>query len=145
MKTFFAYLMVCMTFFSIFIVYGWFNFTQTVQNRVDNSLESYREVAIDWDEIEIRAVMSILDSGESMDIIRSELIEITFSLTYSGDNTRYEYRDSIFDVIYHVAKGSDSEAVKEHMEKADQKQQQWIDNLEKFSNNTLYAMQFTFW
>lgn len=145
MKTFFACLIACVVSFGGIVGHAWYDFTRQVQVRVADSLESYREVAINWDEIEIHTVMSILDRRESNDIIWSELNEITFSLTYSGDKTRDEYRDSIFDVIYHVAKGSDTETIKAHMEKAAQKQKQWLDSLEKFSNNTPYAMQFTFW
>ena len=145
MKTFFSYLIALVVLFGVFVGYTWYDFTQTVQDRVANSLESYHEVAIDWDKIEIPDNMTKIDRRKSMDIIRSELNEVTFSLTYSGDKTRDEYRESMFDVVYHVAKGSDTETIKAHMEKADQKQQEWLDSLEKFSNNTLYAMQFTFW
>lgn len=145
MKTFFACLIALVVLFGVFVGYTWYDFTRQVQVRVADSFKSYREVAIDWNEIEIPANMTKIDRRKSMDIIQSELIEITFSLTYSGNKTRDEYRDSIFDVTYHIAKGSDTETIKAHMEKADQKQQEWLDSLKKFSNNTIYAMQFTFW
>lgn len=145
MKTFFAYLIALMVLFGVFVGYTWYDFTRQVQDRVSDELEPYHEVAIDWDEIEIPDNMTKIGRRKSMDIIQSELIEVTFSLTYSGDKTRGEYRDSIYDVAYHVAKGSDTETIKAHMEKAAQRQQEWLDSLEKFSNNTLYAMQFTFW
>ena len=144
MKTFFSYLIALVVLFGVFVGYTWYDFTQTVQDRVANSLESYHEVAIDWDKIEIPDNMTKIDRKKSMYIIGSELNEVTF-LAYSGNKTRDEYRDSIYDVAYHVAKGSDTETIKAHMEKAAQRQQEWLDSLEKFNNNTLYAMQFTFW
>ena len=143
MKTFFVCLIAYVVLIGGFVGYTWYDFTRQVQVRVAYSLESYREVAIDWDEIEIPDNMTKIDRRKSMDIIRSELNEVTF-LAYSGNKTRDEYRVSIHDVVYHVAKGSDTETLKAHMEKAAQRQQEWLDSLEKFSNNTLYAMQFTF-
>lgn len=144
MKTFFSYLIALVVLFGVFVGYTWYDFTRPLQDSVSDELVSYHEVAIDWDEIEIPVNMTKIDRKKSMYIIGSELGEVTF-LAYSGNKTRDEYRESIYDVVYHVAKGSDTETIKAHMEKAAQMQQEWLDSLEKFSNNTLYAMQFTFW
>jgi hypothetical protein len=125
---------------SIVVPFGvfWYNHTGFVQEMVRVDIIEYQDDVPDWTD---------LHDIDPAQVNRLAITAVTdMSLVMSGSwqrDERYEYRDSLYDVMAAV-RFSNASNLNEALQVTARKYKEWISANTYFVENRLYAMRYTF-
>mgnify|MGYP003650332542 FL=1 len=123
----------------IFIPFSimWYDHTGDIQEMVQVGLVEYQEDAADWVD---------LQGSDPVQVVRHATdAVISITKVHGGGwqrDERYEYRDSLFDVI--AAGLNNPSNLNEALQVTARKYEEWISANTYFVENRLYAMRYTF-
>ena len=123
-----------------FFVFTWYDHTQWVQSMVEEDIEEFREVDVDWAYFDINRPAS-----EMHDDVTDVVIRITSIFSAGIRDERYAYQDALYDLIMVIVNEPDNhELLNDRLIDATVAQINLYTAAEVFTSNTLYAMRFTF-
>ncbi|SRR6056297_73944 len=123
-----------------FVAFTWYDHTQWVQSMVQEDIEEFREVDVDWASFDINRPASEMH-GDVSDVV----IHISSIFSAGIRDERYAYQNALYDLIMVIVNEPDNhELLNERLVDATVAQTELYVAAEVFINNTLYAMRFTF-
>jgi hypothetical protein len=121
-------------------VFTWYDHTQWVQSMVEEDIEEFREIDVDWASFDINRPAYEMSNDVSDVVLRMPGL---FSTGIRDE--RYAYQDALYDLIMVIVNEPDNhELLNDRLIDATVAQINLYTAAEVFTSNTLYAMRFTF-
>jgi hypothetical protein len=124
----------------IFIPFSimWYDHTGFVQEMVREDIAEYQQVFPNWNNLQDT------DPAQVNRLAIRAISNINFTMFGGWQlDERYEYRDSLFDVIA-ATRSSNASNLNEALQVSARKYEEWISANTYFVENRLYAMRYTF-